>query len=237
MLVLEFSVHENHLDELEEVRNAAEHAGTPDGEELLQHPRAFVVDFALDFTVAELAEFCRRDFRFRDACERVVAGTGHAERRKESLVPLFLQTFASQPLQQDAEQYACGVPVVEYRSRRRFELVGIEGVKDPFGRERRERLHRDAVVETVREQVGNVNLVTIVCLKFRDEVDDFGVNRKLAFEDVCKRERRSGADLRERRDVKDCVFGSVQCDGVACAVGQQVACDSLVKNIFRFCSF
>ena len=62
LLVLEFPVRQNHLDELEEVGDAAEHAGASDGEQLLQHPGAFVVDFALDFAVAELAKFCGCDF-------------------------------------------------------------------------------------------------------------------------------------------------------------------------------
>ena len=62
LLVLESSVHQNHLHELEQVGHAAEHAGTPDGEQLLQHPGAFVVDFALDFAVPEFTELRGRNF-------------------------------------------------------------------------------------------------------------------------------------------------------------------------------
>ena len=57
LFVLELAVHENHLHELEEVGHATEHACTPDGEQLLQYPGTFVVDFALNFAVAELAKF------------------------------------------------------------------------------------------------------------------------------------------------------------------------------------
>ena len=115
-------------------------------------------------------------------------------------------------------------------------MVRVECFENPFGRECRERLHRDAVIQTVREQVRNVNLVAVVCLEFRDEVDDFCVNRKLAFENVSQCKCRGRADLRERGDVKNRIFGGVQCDGVACAVREQVADNGLVKYIFCFCN-
>ena len=56
LLVLELAVHQNHLHELQKVGDATEHAGTPDGEKLLQNPGALVVDFALDFSMAKFAK-------------------------------------------------------------------------------------------------------------------------------------------------------------------------------------
>ena len=215
LLVLEFPVHQNHLHELQEVGHAAEHTGTTDGEQLLQHPGAFVVDFALDFAVPEFAELRGRNFRFRDACERIVAGTCHSERSKESFVTLFLQVLARQPLQQNAEQHAGGVAVVENGSRCRIELVSVKFVQNPLGRKCRERFHRDAVIQTVGKQVRNANVVAVVCLEFRNKVDDLRVNRELAFKNVCKRQCRGRADLRQRSDIENGVFGGVQRDGMA----------------------
>ena len=62
LLTFELAVHQYHLHEFQKVGYTAEHAGTPDGEQLLQYPGAFVVDFALDFAVAEFAKLSRRNF-------------------------------------------------------------------------------------------------------------------------------------------------------------------------------
>ena len=61
----------------------------------------------------------------------------------------------------------------------------------------------------------NVDLVAVVCLEFRDKVDDFGINGELAFENVRECKCRGGADLRERCDVENGVFGGVERNGVA----------------------
>ena len=60
---------QHRLHEFEQVRYATEHSCAPHGEELAQYPGAFVVDFSLDFSIAESADFCGHDFRFFDAVE------------------------------------------------------------------------------------------------------------------------------------------------------------------------
>lgn len=230
------SVIQHHLHELEQVRYAAEHAGAPHGEELAQYPGAFVVDFTLDFAIAESADFCGRDFRFFDfvevACERVPAAAGHAERFEESFAPLLLQIFPCDAAENHSQKNARRVAIVEVGAWRMLELVRIKRVQDSFGRERTERLHRHAVIEAVREQVENAYVVAVICLQFRDVVNDLVVDVERTFQDVTQRKCGGGTDLRERGDVENGIFGGVERHQTLGAVGQDESCDCLAEYAF-----
>lgn len=85
----------------------------------------------------------------------------------------------------------------------------------------------------MREQVENAHVVAVICLQFRDVVNDLVVDVERTFQDVTQRKCGGGTDLGEARNVENGIFGCIKCDDACGAVGQNEPRHGLAEDAFR----